>query len=756
MKKKAIKIAASTAVAASAFVAVAPTQQADAATNVTQLVTDAQNAGTVLKWAISVEGSADYTTRPYAQYNAAKKAIAAAEAAATKLGTSEKLSVDAKLVDAKIQVKRAQAYIDAITSSEKIKADTAGLAAAIKTDDLAKVEAAYHKATGEYRKQAALLDRVYGQSTRDGIRNAVKPEIEKLVASVKNEVTVYMLAKAADVNAKAGKYEEASKNLSDAQAILDANVLKWETALQKSVNDVEASIPLSVTSITSDYKNTIVVKFSTKLNAGATTLPAGQFTFSNGLIVQSATVAADGKTVTLKTTDQTSNTTYALSYQGKATGKAFTTPASATDTTITINDTVEVFLANGKERGYTARFTKVDGTPYTGAVTIQLLDNDDTNISLTANQATVSKINGRTVVPTVTAGVVTYEASAVDGVVTFVLADGPDASAISVLPKVTKYENNVASFKYAGVTHFNPLATAGSVTGGNVTSVSKTVDGTFHLNNFIFNYDTNDQFFIRNQEVTAAQFFTALSKGDAINFDYKADKSLISTFRIDSDVTQNPSAALKIINANADLVVTHDQEAYRLIGTGQAGEIIEVYRTGGDFVATTNVDASGNWVINSLNLLAGPNNLVVTSRSTTETRSADLVDSDDTQYVTIHRGDYTPGVVLSDRDSSGTVSLNDVIEFDPKLGLNNNYSKVAANATITVWDNQFRSTVFTIAPTAVANEARITGVVSTTTGFNTSLAATNTLYVEAVTGVTNQDSLVWKPKSPTADNILSR
>ena len=68
MKKKAIKIAASTAVAASAFVAAAPAQQADAATNVDQLIIDAQNAGTVLKWAISVEGSADFVTAPHAQF----------------------------------------------------------------------------------------------------------------------------------------------------------------------------------------------------------------------------------------------------------------------------------------------------------------------------------------------------------------------------------------------------------------------------------------------------------------------------------------------------------------------------------------------------------------------------------------------------------------------------------------------------------------------------------------------------------------
>ncbi|MER2071989.1 MAG: cell surface protein, partial [Psychrobacillus sp.] len=190
MKKKAIKIAASTAVAASAFVAAAPAQQADAATNVNQLATNAQNAGTVLKWAISYEGSADFKTRPFDEFNAAKKAVATAEAAANKLPATEKLSVQAKLVDAKVQIVRATAYIDAITSSEKIKSLTSNLTAATATGDLAKVETAYHAASFEYKKQAKLLDRVYGQSTRDGIRNAVKPAMESALDAVKYDVTV--------------------------------------------------------------------------------------------------------------------------------------------------------------------------------------------------------------------------------------------------------------------------------------------------------------------------------------------------------------------------------------------------------------------------------------------------------------------------------------------------------------------------------------------------------------------------------------
>ena len=151
----------------------APQVQVSAAPNIKQLVTDAQNAGTILKWAISKEGSADFKTQPYEQYNMTKDTITAAEKAAIKLSKSEQLSAQAKLVDPKIQVKRGQAYIDAITSSEKISKLTTNLQNAVNSDALSSVEAAYHIATAEYRKQVKLLDRVYGQSTRDGIRNQV-------------------------------------------------------------------------------------------------------------------------------------------------------------------------------------------------------------------------------------------------------------------------------------------------------------------------------------------------------------------------------------------------------------------------------------------------------------------------------------------------------------------------------------------------------------------------------------------------------
>ncbi|WP_313893791.1 hypothetical protein [Psychrobacillus sp.] len=371
MKKKAIKIAASTAVAASAFVAAAPAQQADAAANVNQLTTNAQNAGTVLKWAISVEGSADYVTQPFAQYNAAKASIKAAEAAAAKLSVSEKLAVDAKLVDAKIQVTRAGYYIDAITSSNKIKELTATLDAAIASGDIAKVEAAYHKATAEYRKQAKLLDRVYGQTTRDGIRNAVKPALEASVASVKNEVTVSMLVAAAAADVKAGNIADAHAKIAEAQAILDANVLKWETALQKSVTDAKTALPAIPGNITvetvafhGEAGNTYAVVANLKDSKGAA---------YNGPVSLSFTAPSAASTGSYKFV-----TVNGVDYATAASADTVLPKNGQLVITVTTNDTTNP-VAGGKIK-FQAKpnGTTVSETTYSGALNFYAVADDST------------------------------------------------------------------------------------------------------------------------------------------------------------------------------------------------------------------------------------------------------------------------------------------------------------------------------------------------------------------------------------------
>ncbi|MGE6487606.1 hypothetical protein [Paenisporosarcina sp. NPDC076898] len=779
MKKKAIKIAASTAVVASAFVAAAPANQADAATNVDQLVLDAQNAATVLKWAISIEGSGDGVTQPWAQYNNAKLANAKAEAALTGLSFSDKLKYEARLADAKLQVKRAQSYIDAITSSQKIASLTANLTAAVGTNDIEKVEAAYHVATAEYRKQSILLDRVYGQSTRDQIRNAVKPALEKLVAELKNDVTVNVLVKGAAADATALKFEDAAKKLTDAQAILDASVLKWETALQKSVNDVTAAIPLSVTSISSDFKNTVVVKFSKQLSPGASTLPAGQFTFNNGLIVQAASVAADGKTVTLTTTTQEAATAFTLSYQGKTTGLSFTTPASDIDNTIVINDTTNLFLVNGQERAYTSRFTKVDGTPYTGKVTIKLYQ-DGTSTVVSRDQVKITSVNGLGEGNSFTynANTEEYVANAVNGALTFVLKDNSSVATdavdlndeITVTPFVSKYENNVASGKYAGDTTFSPKAAVGVYSAELVGSVSADVaKNLFYMNSEIFNFDSNDFFFIRNTSVTAEAFFKALSKGDHVTFDYKAAGN-VSTFRIDSDVTLDPSpAGFKVTNANdaepsyafsenrglvGKHVVTHDKDAYRLVGKGQAGYIVEARRVNAngttDFVADTTVDANGEWVINSLNLLDGRNNFVVTQRKASAT--LETVDMDDVNVVIFRDFFYAENLNVTDKVGAGigSLTIGDTINFVAPAKLNNNELKVSSNATLTVKDINGRTATIKVA--AAGNKMVVTDVVNVTAGWDSTTAG---LFVTSATGIVNQDNLVWKLNAVGSDVDLA-
>ena len=105
---------------------------ASAASNVDVLVKRAKDAGTVLKWAISTEGSADGKTRPYPQYNAAKDALKAAKAAVEKLPAAQKEAKLAQLEkDVQTHITRTTNYIDAITAGEKMQMKQLALQAQI-------------------------------------------------------------------------------------------------------------------------------------------------------------------------------------------------------------------------------------------------------------------------------------------------------------------------------------------------------------------------------------------------------------------------------------------------------------------------------------------------------------------------------------------------------------------------------------------------------------------------------------------------
>lgn len=171
-----------------------PISAASASPNVDSLMKDAKNKGTVLKWAISIEGSGDGKTRPWKQYNDAKDAYHKALSAINQSNVANKEDLIETLdKDAYLHIERTMHYIDAITAGEKINDKKAELQKFIGKSEITNdLETAYHSLSAEIRKQGVLLDRVYGQSTRDLIRQQFKYSAEDVLNSVKYSVTVKM------------------------------------------------------------------------------------------------------------------------------------------------------------------------------------------------------------------------------------------------------------------------------------------------------------------------------------------------------------------------------------------------------------------------------------------------------------------------------------------------------------------------------------------------------------------------------------
>ncbi|MGB2872386.1 hypothetical protein [Psychrobacillus psychrotolerans] len=728
--KKVIKIAASTAVAASAFVAVAPTQQADAATNVNQLTTNAANAGTVLKWAISVEGSADYATRPYNEYNAAKKAIAAAEAAAKKASASEQLSIAAKLVEPKLQVKRAESYIDAITSSEKIKDLTSKLDAAIKSNDIEKVETAYHAATGEYRKQSALLDRVYGQSTRDGIRNAVKPAIEKLVADVKNDVTVNMLAKAAAVDVKAGKTADASKKIAEAQAILDANVLKWETSLQKSVTDVVTSLPLAVSKVTYVDNKTVVVALTKPVVA----VSGSEFVLDNGVVVTKAELGTDKKTVTLTTTALDAATKYSVTYNGSSV--TFETPAAPVGN---VNvDATALHAEVGQSLAVSSSFKTSQGTTHNGPVQVTLTYT--TNYVLaTVNGATVTgtsgifyPVNGQLVV-TVKAATTT---AATGGKVKFESLTGVTGTVIE------EKTSGSLNFYTVPATQTLAIGTTGTV---------KYVDA---ANNYFVNED-NEKILLsatgnvyqdtNNAVITLDALKAKLSKGDVVTGSYV--KTGGSTLKLALDKVTGVDFSVDQGLLGTTTAFRVEGNTITLTGTGEAGKLVSIYNpTLARPVAQTTVKTNGTW---SVALNVDP-----TVAVTFQARQAAAVNEVAPDYASTLTGISDALVVVAGKFNAtataatvGTeTSLSGkVVNFAATKTEDADNVKVASKAQITVLDGDLTKATY-------VDGVNNTSITKSATGFDITFGApsaiaggdgklTGPLTVNAVNGITNEYGL---------------
>lgn len=576
MNKKTVQTIVSLAMATSALVAVTPIQQANAETNIELLVNDAKKAGTVLKWAISIEGSADGVTQPWNQFNAVKTAVAKAEAALSSVSYSDRLKFEAQLVEPKTQLQRAQAYLDAITASTKIEIKRNALSEAVVANNLEQVETAYHQMTAEFRKQTILLDRVYGQSTRDKIRNVVKGPAEQLINYVKNDVTVHMFVKEALSYIQVGKYEEADKKIIEAQSILNSNILIWESSLKKNIDEVVKAQPVQLVSV-SRVNNTSV---TVKLNKAVSRVQVSEFTFDNSLTVTNAVLSNDGTTVTLTTSAQTPGMKYTLKYNGKT--ASFTVPGSIVP--IQVDNQTTQHREASEVLALSATFPGVDGQSSNTRIRIDipagiklLTINGIENIISGAKSINVTPDKNGTVTISFTANSVNV--AAVDKVLTF-----------------NKMESNkVVETKTSGLFNFYIPAKAGSFTNKKI----KYVDS---VNNYFITSDG-----MKYQIKTSGDVYK--NEGIAVSFDsFKSaldvEDTVIGTYQPTSASTFDITSNFYFVDLFLDSKFAYKSgsSAYRMLGsridlagTGQPNYELFVFKNSGTYIGKTTISSNGTW-----------------------------------------------------------------------------------------------------------------------------------------------------------------
>ena len=574
MNNKTSKIAIATALVTSAIISITP-NQVTAASNIDQLMTNVQNSSTVLKWAISIEGSADGVTQPWNQFNEAKAAIANAEKEIKKLSFSEQLKYELRLTEAKTQLRRAQGYLDAITASTKINEKTIALSAAVSANNLDLVEKTYHEMTAEFRKQTILLDRVYGQSTRDKIRNAVKGPAEKLINELKNDVTVHMLTKGAAEDIRLSRQAEAARKIYEAQAILDANVLKWESRLQSSLTSVTNALPIEITSITRIDNTTL----NLKLNRAISSVKSSEFTADNSLLITNATLSRDGLTVTLTTSAQTPSMMYSVKYKGSTVSfiaPGTIIPIQMGSSTIQHRDTSEVLALTGTFSGYGYSTVKVDIPAGLKVLTINGIENNITG----AKSVNVIPDKNGTINITFTASNV--NTPALDKVITF-----------------NRLENNrVADTQTSPTLNFYAPAKTGTISNKAVRYIDNT--NNYFVTSDGFKYilkGYTDTYKNEDVAVSLDTFKAALNIEDIVNGNYQTNSS--SSFNIsvnhysvplllDTKFTSKTSSGYRMIGNQIELS-----------GTGQPNYEVFFFKGTGAYLGKVKMGTTGTWKYNT-------------------------------------------------------------------------------------------------------------------------------------------------------------
>jgi SbsC C-terminal domain len=164
-------------------------------TEAEKLVKTAEGYAGTLKWEISYENTKTIKYPNMKVYNQTKDSLQKAQSAVNTLSSgTKKTALQTRLNNnVKLHLTRAAAYIDAITAGEKIKSVQIELKNNLDDGYFDETtEELYHSLSFEIRKQAILLYRVYGKSTRDAILAKYKAPAEKVKNEAAIPVTVLM------------------------------------------------------------------------------------------------------------------------------------------------------------------------------------------------------------------------------------------------------------------------------------------------------------------------------------------------------------------------------------------------------------------------------------------------------------------------------------------------------------------------------------------------------------------------------------
>ncbi|MEK3799696.1 hypothetical protein MHI18_15975 [Peribacillus sp. FSL H8-0477] len=241
-KKKAIKITTATAIAASAFVAVAPTQSEAATSSVDKAITKATNQmakayDTYHKTAKN-ENKLPKTATIRKEVKLAQEYYAAATKEIAKNGGSKtkKAAFTKKLDTKKKYLNRAEAYLAAInTNLNPAKTTFTTAVEAGKAKNVEKAKTALVKDVDAFK---AIVAKIYGPDVRDLLLEKYATPATELSNSVNDELKVYAAYKAIE----AGKFadlEETAKNIDSVKA--EVEILKGkDTKLAKTLVEVVA------------------------------------------------------------------------------------------------------------------------------------------------------------------------------------------------------------------------------------------------------------------------------------------------------------------------------------------------------------------------------------------------------------------------------------------------------------------------------------------------------------------------------------